>query len=193
MPSDPREIEAALRAGRISLKLTPYYAFRYGARGERFTRSDSAFLATLPGQTPATVKKQIEWLAGVLSNRGMPSILLEMHLRVLEKQLKLAVPERRSTYAALGIASAGLRQRRLSAMPEAAAWSVIQAFPEAAGLPRTRLSLGLGQMLVSAVADERLGIVNAVHSLEPFFLDATVFSPAFIAAISATLARARKA
>jgi hypothetical protein len=192
MPDDPRLIDAALRAGKISLVVIPYYGFRYGERGVRFTRSDSAFLATLPGHPQATVNRQIEWLAGVLSNRGMPSLLLELHLRVLTKQLIRAAPERAAEHRSLVEAGARLGERRRSVMPEAAARPIVEAFPEAAGVPRSRLSLGTGQLLVAAVADERLGIVNAVKSIETYFLDADLFPASFVSGVRATLWRAKR-
>ncbi|MRG90402.1 hypothetical protein [Polyangium spumosum] len=193
MPSDPREVEAAMRAGRISLRLTPYYGFRYGERGARFTQSDSAFLATLPDHAEATIKRQIEWLAGVLANRGMPSLLLEQHLRVLGRELSRAVPEKRAFYRALFVASDGLRARRTGLLPESAGRPIGEAFPEAAGLPSTRLARGTGHLLVAAVADERAGMPNAVPSLEAFFLDRSVFPERFVAAARQTIERARRA
>ncbi|MDI1447458.1 hypothetical protein [Polyangium sp. 6x1] len=193
MPTDPREIDAALRAGKISLRLTPYYGFRYGERGVRFTRSDSAFLATLPEHDEATIKRQIEWLAGVLANRGMPSVLLEQHLRVLARELTRAVPEKRDFYRALVVASDGLRARRAALLPESAGRPIAEAFPAAAGLPNTWRTRGTGHLLVAAVADERAGMRNAVPSLEAFFLDETTFPARFVAAARETIARARGA
>ena len=193
MPSDPREVEAALRAGRLSLRMTPYYGFRYGERGVRFTRSDSAFLATLPEHPEATIKRQVEWLAGVLSNRGMPSLLLEQHLRVLARTLTRAVPEKRDFYRALFVASEGLRARRTALLPEGVGRPIGETFPEAAGLPYTRLARGTGHLLVAAVADERAGMPNAVPSVEAFFLDATVFPARFVRAAREAIERARAA
>ncbi|MDC3961869.1 hypothetical protein [Polyangium jinanense] len=193
MPSDPREVEAALRAGKISLRLTPYYGFRYGERGVRFTQSDSAFLATLPEHNEATIKRQVEWLAGVLSNRGMPSLLLEQHLRVLARELTRAVPEKRDFYRALFVASDGLRSRRTKHMPESAGRPIGEAFPAAAGLPNTWLARGTGHLFVAAVADERAGMPNAVPSIEAFFLDAATFPPRFLEAARQTIKRARAA
>jgi hypothetical protein len=193
MPSDPREIEAALRAGLASHRITPYYGFRYGERGARFTRSDSAFLATLPDHTEATIKRQVEWLAGVLANRGMPSLLLEQHLRVLGKTLMRAVPERRASYHALIVAADGLRERRRRHLPDETARALVEGFLSDAGLPRTRLARGTGQILVAAVADERAGCVNAVKSVEAYFLDPTFFPARFIEAARRTIERAKKA
>ncbi|HVK63265.1 MAG TPA: hypothetical protein VM694_02255 [Polyangium sp.] len=193
MPRDPREIDAALRAGKRSLRLTPYYGFRYGERGVRFTRSDSAFLATLPEHPEATIKRQVDWLAGVLSNRGMPSLLLEQHLRVLGRELTRAVPEKRDFYRALFGAADGLRARRVELLPESTGRRIAEAFPAAAGLPNTWRARGTGHLLVAAVADQRAGIPNAVPSIEAFFLDPANFPPRFVAAARETIERARGA
>jgi hypothetical protein len=191
MPGDPREISAALRAGRISLRATPYYGFRYGERGVRFTRSDSAFLATLAGNKADLVWRQIEWLSGVLSNRGMPSVLLEMHLKTLAKQLTRAVPERRKDYESLIGASRALGERRRSHFPEPAMRALGLSFVLEARLPATRVALGTGMLLAAAVADERAGMANAVSSVEAFFTDRDIFPPAFVAAVNTTIRHAR--
>ena len=64
---DPREVRAALRAGVRSWEACPYYERRYGRRGRRFTRSDSAWLVTLAGLPQTTVDRQIGWLARLLA------------------------------------------------------------------------------------------------------------------------------
>lgn len=193
MPTDPRELEAALRAGRITQRITPYYGFRYGERGARFTRSDSAFLATLPGHAAHTVQRQVEWLAGVLANRGMPTLLLEQHLRVLAHELVRAIPERKADFEKLVACSRALGARRNAALPDRVGRGLAAAFPAAAGLPPSRLAASVGQILIAAVADERVGMINAVPSIEAFFLDRSLFPPAFVDAARITIARARKA
>lgn len=47
MPTDPREVAAALLAGEKCWQEYPYYESRYSSRGESYTRSDSAWLAAL--------------------------------------------------------------------------------------------------------------------------------------------------
>src|SRR3954452_4196864 len=91
--ADPRELAACERAGDRSWSTWTYYAHRYGERGRQFTRSDSAWIATLGGQTAAMVEQQIRWLGTVLAARGMPRLLLEDHLRILHEELLASVPE----------------------------------------------------------------------------------------------------
>ncbi|QDV34791.1 hypothetical protein [Tautonia plasticadhaerens] len=173
IPDDPREVDAALRAGRVTYRIFPYYAWRYGERGERFTRSDSAWLARLRRYEPPHIRNQVTWLASVLSNRGMPSYLLEVHLRVLSKALSRAVPERAGPYEKLVAAADGLREARLSRFGEADFREMPGAFADRLGPvgPR-RLLRGAGLLVVAAVADERAGIPGAVGSLLEWLGDA---------------------
>lgn len=193
MPADPREIKAAIRAGEITHRAFPYYGFRYGERGVRFTRSDSAFLATLPGHKPEILWRQVDWLAGVLSNRGMPSWLLEVHLGTLARQLSRAVPERSQQYRDLLDASQALGERRRAQISDEAMRTLGRTFATEAGIAPTRLSVGTGALLAAAVADERAGIPNAVTSIEEYFTDRTIFNTRFIDAARATIRRARAA
>src|SRR4051812_34517008 len=74
--ADPRELAAVERAGERSWSTWTYYARRYGERGRQFTRSDSAWVATLGGQAADLVDQQIRWLGALLAARGMPRLLL---------------------------------------------------------------------------------------------------------------------
>ena len=95
MPSDPREIEAAVEAGNVTWERYPYYEWRYGERGRRYTASDSAWLATLSLLDQENVDQQVHWLGRVLAVRGMPRLLLRDHLRTLYQYLCAAAPEKK--------------------------------------------------------------------------------------------------
>src|ERR671933_594218 len=73
---DPRELAAAERAGERSWTAWTYYERRYGDRGRQFTRSDSAWIAALPGSPASIVERQVRWLGTLLAARGMPRLLL---------------------------------------------------------------------------------------------------------------------
>ncbi|WP_437613698.1 hypothetical protein WMF20_13080 [Sorangium sp. So ce834] len=193
VPDDPREVAAALRAGELSLGDSPYYGFRYGERGRRFTGSDSAFLVTLATHTRPVVERQIRWLAGLLSNRGMPSVLLERHLRVLHRTLCRAIPRRAASYERLLEAAELLREVRRAHLPDEVCRAISRSFAREAGLPPTRLALGTGWLLAGAVADERSGARSAVASVASWFTDPELFPPAFVAAVHRALSEARAA
>lgn len=192
IPTDFREIAAALRAGERTWGRFPYYEERYGERGRRFTASDSAWLVTLASLPEPQVRAQVEWLGAILAGRGMPRWLLERHLVTLHAALVRAVPERAAAYAVLQGAA-----RHLRALREAHVAGTVQARLAAAfdaridpawrrRLPHT------GALLVAAVADERAGIARAVSSLESWMADPVRFPPPWIAAVRATLQAARE-
>lgn len=178
MPDDPREIDAALRAGRITWRLVPYYRWRYGERGEAFTRSDSAWLVTLCRHPQSHVHEQLAWLGAVLSNRGMPQWLLEIHLEVLFRQLNRTVPENATAYEKLLTASFVLSEARQRRISEESVERLSKQFARDVGAPGHRWMLGTGRLLVAAVADEKAGMTHAVTSLESWLVDPKRFDEA---------------
>ena len=174
VPEDPREIDAALRAGRISVRIFPYLDWRYGERGAKFTRSDSAWLAWLSRHTQQRVNEQIAWLRSVLSNRGMPSWILETHLLVLYRQLTRSVSERESKYRTLFISADELRQDRHSRISPEMSRQLVSGFVAAVSQGPTFLLSGVARLLVAAVADEMLGVKYAVLRLTPWLADVSM-------------------
>jgi len=189
---EPRELEAALRAGERSWRRFPYYAQRYGQRGQRFTRSDSAWLVALSAGDVGTVEEQVAWLGVVLASRGMPRWLLELHLEVLHAELVEAVPGRAHDYGTLLVAARRLREQRQARVEEAVLVALSTAFARQVGdewdarLPET------GALLAAAVADERAGVARAVPSLAGWLSDPSRFPARWIAAVEATLDEARE-
>ncbi|MBA3549976.1 MAG: hypothetical protein H0T76_26150 [Nannocystis sp.] len=190
--TDPRELDAALRAGERSWRRFPYYEQRYAERGQRFTRSDSAWLVTLAERGAIVVDEQVTWLGLVLASRGMPRWMLELHLVVLHTELVAAVPGRGEVYATLLGAAQLLREQRQAHIDEAVFAAQSTAFARQVGddwdarLPET------GALLVAAVADERAGIARAVPSIAGWMTDPSRFPPRWIDAVQSTLARARE-
>jgi hypothetical protein len=97
LPSDPREVQATLRAGHHTWERFPYYARRYGERGQRFTGSGSAGLGTLAAYPQEVVDREVRWLGALPVPRGMPRWLLASHLETLHAELVAAVPALRPT------------------------------------------------------------------------------------------------
>lgn len=187
---DPREIRAALRAGVRSWERCPYYEWRYGRRGRRFTRSDSVWLVTLATLPQASVDHQIAWLGRILAARGMPQWLLERHLHVLHEELADAVPARRDDYGRLLAAAQGLRERRVAVIDEGAQRALAAAFDAAVGADWACRLPDSGTLLVAAVCDEVAGVRHAVASLAGWMTDPERFPPPWIAAMHQTLAEA---
>ncbi len=189
---DPRELHAALHAGARSWQRFPYYEQRYGERGQRFTRSDSAWLVSLAVHGPAVVDKQITWLGLVLASRGMPRWLLELHLEVLHTELLAAIPGREELYAPLRGAAELLRAQRQAQIDEAVLVALSTAFAQQVGAEWNARLPETGALLVAAVADEKAGITRAVPSLADWMTDPSRFPSRWIDAVHSTLERARK-
>lgn len=192
IPRDPREIGAATLAGRVSWDEFPYFELRYGERGKRFTRSDGAWLATLCELEPAQIDAQIEWLTRVLAARGMPSYLMERHLRNLHHHLVETVPARAHRYDELRRAAERLADARRGLLPDHRFTDLGEAFDaELRGqdgftVPR------VGRLLVAAVLDEALGRANAVDSLAKWLTDRTRFSAGWVEAVERAVATTRR-
>jgi heme oxygenase len=192
VPQDPREMSAALRVGDACWDEHPYLALRYGARGLRFTHSDSAWLATLATHEPSVIREQVTWLGGLLAVRGMPRLLLQRHLERLEEELSRAVPPRRASFAKLGVAARELADARDTAISRERAAALATEFEVAvAGVAEAQRIPRAGELLVAAVQDERAGVFGAVASVEGWLVDPSRFPAAWIAAVHATLAAAR--
>jgi heme oxygenase len=192
IPQDPLEIRAALRAGAASWERFPYYERRYGARGRRFTRSDSAWIVTLAGEPLDAAERELRWLGRFLAVRGMPRWLLEAHLEELHRELGEARPERGEAYAVLLQVARRLRAERLAILGPQEIASLTEAFEgevppaESAGLPWA------GHILVAAVADEVAGITGAIRSVEGWMRDRTRFPELWARGVRNLLDRARE-
>lgn len=192
IPGDHREREAALRAGERTWRAFPYYAWRYGERGQRFTRSDSAWLVTLAGHQRPVLEQQVLWLGQVLAARGMPRWLLEGHLEVLHEELGAACPERPTQYEGLRAAAGLLRERRRRHLSDDALRAFEADFDARGGEPWCQRLPRTGGLLAAAVADEKDGVVNAVSSVEGWMTDPARFPEQWIRAVRAILAAARR-
>lgn len=176
IPQDPREIRAALSAGRRCREEFPYFEARYGPRGRRYTSSDVAWLATLAELDEAEAVRQVEWLAGLLSRLGMPRLVLERQLELLVQELSAQAPERREQYRRLTAAAEALRGSRLEFLPEPG-YSRLAAELEAelreAGCPITNLA----PLVLASLADEAGGIAGAARQLEEWLCGPAGLAP----------------
>jgi heme oxygenase len=189
VPTDPREIDAAMRAGAKSLGRIPYLEARYGERGRRFTSSDSAWLVTLSELDEPRAISQVFWLGRVLAARGMPRLILEVHLELLFEELADAVPEKRHQYEQLLRAARALRDARCRLIDEERFDARSIEFEARVGAVSLR---GIGKLLVAAVTDAADGVPSALESLEGWLTDPTRFPPQWIAAVRSTLDDVRR-
>ena len=189
--SEPRELRAALRAGERTWRRFPYLERRYGERGRRFTRSDSAWIVTLARWPQAVAERHLRWLGELLAARGMPRWILEVHLEVLHAELLAALPDRRAAYAAFLLVAAAFRDERTRRVDEATAAALAAEFDRRVGPASTAALPEAGALLVAAVADERAGVARAVASLVAWLADRTRFPADWIAAVDWTVEAAR--
>ncbi len=214
-------LHAALRAGERSWARWPYYARRYGERGRAFTRSDSAWLATLAGIPREGAVEQVVWLAALLTSRGMPRLLMEEHLGLLHEELRGRMPpgkggpvrggggspreqdlgtgpggpseagEDTDPWGFLPLASDLLRTRRTAWISERAARAMARTFDTRVP-PEEALRLPrTGLLLAAALADEADGLPHAVASLETWLSDREHHSEAWVAEVQRTIRRGR--
>lgn len=193
MPSDLREVAAALRAGEISWRRYGYYAGRYGERGLRFTRSDSAWLAALARRDANVVRREILWLGRVLAHRGMPRYLLEEHLEVLHGELSQALPSQAAAYHGMLAARDQLRAERRARLDDATFFELGAKLERAIPSAFQGLLHGSGVLPAAAVSDEVSGINGAVESLTRWLGDAERFPSEWLTALQTTIREARGA
>ena len=185
--TDPRELLAAVEAGKETWAAFPYYEARYGERGRRFTRSDSAWLVTLAFRPAAVRTKHLDWLVEVLAMRGMPSLLMATHLRALARHLEIEVPDRAEAYATLRDAAAHIETRRRSVLPDPIFHRLVETFD------RDEPLAGIGPLLVAAVGDEASGMEGAVDALVDWLADPKRFDAKWCHQVHLTVDRARAA
>jgi heme oxygenase len=191
VPADAREVQAALRAADVCWQRYPYYEQRYGERGQRFARSDAAWLATLCQYEPIQILQQVQWLGRVLAARGMPTLLLQVQLEILVSELVNAIPENRSAYEKLLPAAATLREARRRHLDDDQVQVFAQQFDHAVGPEWSEKLRHTGVLLVAAVADQLVGCEGAVESLRRWLTDPARFPVEWIAAVQATLTQAQ--
>ena len=167
VPSAPGEAAVALRAGERCLEEFPYVLERWGERGRRYTRSDAAWLASLADLSSAEVVHQVRWLAGVLARKGMPSLLLERQLLLLEEELSAAAPSPR--WSLLGDAARDLSARRRGALPEGVAERIAASFAASAGSGSDAERRRAASLLLSAAADESMGLAGTVEATSSWY------------------------
>lgn len=194
--ADPAALEACAAAIERTYARYPYYQQRYGDRGRSFSRSDSGWLVTVADLDDETSLDQVLWLGRVLSGRGMPRRLLEVHLGALADELEMRAGNLASTPARarrLRAAAAQLRGRREAAVPAELSGSLAEYFEQSAPADERERHPRTGELLLAAVADERDGLARAVPSLVEWIGDPERFSQAWVRAVQAVVNRPRHA
>ena len=181
IPEDPRELAAAVVSGERGLARYPYLLERFGERGRSFTKSDSAWLVTLTSLPQSIVDDQIRWLGALLGLRGIPRIILEVHLRFLHKELCAVNPAIKERYDRLLVAADMLKERRLRGITAEDFARLAARFDEAMATAEPPRLAHMGEILISAASDERDGIVGALSVVTSWLADPLRFTSPVIA------------
>jgi len=183
VPSDILEIQASISAGNKCLQEFPYLYERYQERGKAFTYSDAAWLITLSRLPKGECLRQVQWLGRVLGNRGIPRITLERQLEILYEELLSNYPERRDIYSGLLEAASSLKAERLSYIDDTTFKGLSSDFSMATEGEICGRFQRTGELILSAVCDERAGIEDALNSLIPWLTDSNRFPDKWIKAV----------
>ncbi len=178
LPDDPAEIAIAIRAGVRARERYPYLERRFGERGRRFTASDSCWLLTLMPLQYESIARSIAWLRTVLASRGIPTLILETHMRELATEIESAAPARTRETASFRRVVGELGASRRAHLPDAAVEDLNARFDQ-------RLSAlhGAVPLLASAHADEAAGVPGAYAAIESWLTDETRFGNEWRAAV----------
>ena len=154
-PCDPREYSCAMKSAVKAWGSWPYLASRFGERGLRFSKSDAAWLILLAHRPWTSAIMDIEWMASMLSARGIPSIILEEQLVSLYAETGMALEQQQ--YGQLLKLADHLKHLRKSVMEDSQAEAItvqyISCLSDGAISPRVHF----GKVLISALADDFLG------------------------------------
>jgi hypothetical protein len=190
---DPAELEAARRAGELSLQHFPYYLYRYGERGRLFGQSDGAWLVTLcSGMSESTALEEITWLWSVLASRGMPGLLLEKHLECLEASLLEVGAGDPARWELLGHGAAHLRKLRNQHLADGDMVRIGEDFAATVGPEWEQKLPRMGQIIAAAVADDAAGVEKALTSVIVWAIHPANFPGVWRRAVERALEDARE-
>jgi len=189
IPQNPVEIDLALRAAKAAWEKFPYLEQRYGARGKRFTNSDSCWLLTLtraPGQDVAT--KALDWLRTVLATRGIPTVVLEAHLRTIQQAITLEFPEQIKMRAQFDLFLSNRDAERRMYFGAEGQSPLIDVFNRRFHACNGLKVESAADLIASAWMDERSGVTGSLSALHDWFTDVGRFSRDWIADVNELLA-----
>jgi hypothetical protein len=180
IPQNARDIRLALRAANVAWERFPYLEHRYGERGKRFTDSDGCWLFALASAKGIAVTKELEWLRTLLASRGIPTVILEFHLRAIGAEIGAqSGAESQFDHFLLDME---IERRRLLGAENYL--RLIDTFDR-----RFRACEGfkfepVAELLISAWIDEQSGISGSVSALRDWLVDVERFSSAWIANVN---------
>ncbi len=161
IPQTEKEITRALRCARIAWQRFPYLDARYGERGRRFTLSDSCWLVSLYDLDEPFVIKSLFWLRRVLSNRGLPTVILKTHLEVIDRDIADEDSGRAGRSTGFRATVSRFRAERDAILQPQARRALTEKYETSfAQCPGLNVP-GAAEVLIAAAIDTALGIESA--------------------------------
>jgi hypothetical protein len=185
MPQTPEDIELARKAGERAWEKFPYLQARYADRGKRFTGSDSCWLMTLVPLPPPAIRKSLFWLRDLLSVRGIPGLILETHLAQILDLAQGSQPPRNEEFRNFETVFLELRNERRKRLADELLKKIAEDWEPALQASGGKPLLGASQVLASAWADEKNGVLGAFLSVQGWLMDPSRFSKEWVARIEA--------
>lgn len=180
VPQNKQDLVAVLRASDKCLSEYPYFVYRYGKRGRRYTDADGAWLVTLADLKSETLHSQIDWLGGVLSNRGMPRVLMARHLEILVTELLFISAGDDPRIKALASAAENIRNDLERHFPGHIRKFRALNLEKELGRSNDFSCFEALDLISSAVVDETDGVNKSIESLVSWLADANRFSQQWV-------------
>ncbi len=184
MPQDPVEIDVALRAGKAAWEAYPYLNRRFGERGERFTTSDSCWLVALTRMPVETATKNLRWLRPILAIRGIPTIIMETHLRAITAGLAEVFPGQTDLPARFEPFLASIdAERRAVADPDRISRLIEEFDRRFRSSPGQKIA-STAELITSAWFDERCCRAGCLPAMRNWLSDPSRFSRPWITTVN---------
>jgi len=188
IPQNPLEVELALRVGRRAWEQYPYLQCRFGERGRRFTNSDSCWLVTLTHMPDETVTKNLTWLRTVLSARGVPTVILETHVREISQELRFEFGEHLDGHHRMDQFLSNLELERKKISGERDFSHLVEEFERQFSSCAGFRVKSAAQLITSAWIDERSGITGSLAATQDWFANSERFSREWITNVNGLVA-----
>ena len=140
-------------------------------RGDMDCAENNSLVVTLCDLDEKLIVDQIHWLGRILASRGMPQVLLSTHLENLVEELNNVHSDKKDRYHKLLTASNKLNATLNHSIEKSIREKIILEFEISIGEEWNHRLKNMGEIIVSAIVDEKLGIKNALSSVETWATD----------------------
>lgn len=183
IPERESDIARALRCSTAAWRRFPYLGMRYGARGRRFTSSDSCWLVSLYDHDAALVHANLQWLRTVLASRGLPTIILDDQLRKIDADVAEHEPERWQASSGFRTVLEEFQAQRDARLAPDRHHELVEHWGARFDACSGRGVPDAAALLISARLDTASGIARAWEATHVWFVDPQRFSGEWIACV----------